>query len=77
LDAKDSPEFSPSELKTSLSLLHSFNIVHFDIKPDNLMFSRAHNKNVFIDFGLSEIVDAKLGQKCVMNYRGTLDYCST
>ena len=33
--------------------MHSYNIIHYDIKPDNICFSNAYKKPVFIDFGLS------------------------
>lgn len=41
------------KLKTLLKRLHSFQIVHNDIKPDNICFSPNLNEFVFIDFGLS------------------------
>ncbi len=31
--------------------MHMLQIVHRDIKPQNIMYSPAYNKNVFIDFG--------------------------
>lgn len=42
-----------NELKQSLRLLHKLQIIHYDIKPDNIMFSHYHKKYVFIDFGLA------------------------
>ena len=33
--------------------MHLFKIIHFDIKPANIQFSKIKNKFVFIDFGLS------------------------
>lgn len=43
-------------LKEKLRILHAFNIVHLDIKPENIAFSPAYNEYVFIDFGLSRII---------------------
>jgi serine/threonine protein kinase len=31
--------------------MHTLGIVHRDIKPDNIMYSRTFKKHVFIDFG--------------------------
>jgi serine/threonine protein kinase len=42
-------------------MMHLLKIVHTDIKPDNIMFSKAFNKLVFIDFGLSDIIKQKMG----------------
>lgn len=39
------------ELKRSLKIMHSINVVHRDIKPDNIMYSESLKKHVFIDFG--------------------------
>jgi len=56
--------------------MHRFNIVHFDIKPENIMFSPTFKKAVFIDFGLSEIIKESFGHKSLFKFRGTLEYCS-
>ena len=40
-------------LKDLLAQMHSYHIIHYDIKPENLCFSNKYNKVVFIDFGLS------------------------
>lgn len=56
--------------------MHQFGIIHFDIKPDNIMFSRAYNKPIFIDYGLSELMEMKIGQKASVYFRGTLELCS-
>lgn len=41
------------QLKTKLKRLHSFQIVHTDIKPDNICFSPTLDEFVLIDFGIS------------------------
>lgn len=56
--------------------MHKFGLIHFDIKPDNLMFSPTYEKAVFIDFGLSELVHIQVGQKMLVSFRGTLSLCS-
>jgi serine/threonine protein kinase len=42
-----------NELKQSLRLMHYYKIIHFDIKPENIMFSSYFDKPVFIDYGFS------------------------
>lgn len=36
--------------------MHTFKITHADIKEDNIMYSPNLKKSVFIDFGISTIV---------------------
>lgn len=43
-------------LKTSLVKMHRLNIIHFDINPNNIMFSQSYKKPIFIDYGFSEVV---------------------
>lgn len=43
-------------LYKSIGLLHQYNIVHQDIKPNNIMFSPAYHKIVLIDYGLSKFI---------------------
>jgi serine/threonine protein kinase len=37
--------------------MHLLKIIHFDIKPSNIMFSKSYNKAVFIDFGISDLIN--------------------
>lgn len=37
-------------------LMHQLKIVHRDIKPNNIMYSPAFDKNILIDFGSSEFI---------------------
>lgn len=41
--------------------MHQINLVHLDIKPDNIAFSRHFNRWIFLDFGFSDFIDEKLG----------------
>ena len=45
-----------TKLKRKLHFLHQFNIVHLDIKPSNIAFSKRLNSFVFLDFGLSKMI---------------------
>ena len=48
-------------LYENIAFLHQYNIVHQDIKPDNIMFSPTYKKTVLIDYGLSKPIDEKIG----------------
>ena len=37
--------------------MHTFNIIHGDIKPQNIMWSPKFNKLVLIDFGLTKTIN--------------------
>jgi serine/threonine protein kinase len=41
--------------------MHSLNIIHHDIKPENIMYSNEYKKFVMIDFGFTKTVDSNLG----------------
>lgn len=47
-----------------------------DLNPKNIMFSPTRNKIVFIDFGLSEIIEENCGFKTFTNFIGTPKYTS-
>jgi serine/threonine protein kinase len=51
-------------------------VIHLDIKPDNVMFSKSRNKMVFIDFGLSKVIEEGIGFKTFTSFRGTPQYVS-
>jgi serine/threonine protein kinase len=54
--------------------MHQINLIHMDIKPENIMFSTVYSKYVFIDFGLSMFVKEKLGFKTTTHFVGSLKY---
>lgn len=54
--------------------MHSLNIIHGDIKPDNIMYSPFHKKYVFVDFGFSQCLKGKPGTMKTSNYFGTWTY---
>lgn len=63
-------------LKKGLHLMHRLSIFHFDIKPENIMFSPTFKKHVLIDFNLSDMREAEFGFKTLSRFRGTLNFCS-
>jgi serine/threonine protein kinase len=64
------------DLKTALLTMHQINLVHLDIKPDNIAYSPHFKKWVFLDFGFSEFIEEKLGEKTFLCYVGTYEYSS-
>lgn len=56
--------------------MHMIKLIHFDIKPANILYSNHYQSPVFIDFGLSEIVNSSEGEKEYMSFRGTYEFCS-
>jgi serine/threonine protein kinase len=47
-----------------------------DIKPSNICFSPSMNELVFIDFGLSSVIEEKIGFKTGTRFAGSLNFCS-
>lgn len=56
--------------------MHLIKAVHSDIKPNNCMYSTSFEKNVFIDFGVSEFLPSFLGSQVLSMFKGTYEYCS-
>jgi serine/threonine protein kinase len=53
--------FNSEVLYYNLAILHSYHIVHCDIKPENIMLSPTFRKAVFIDFNLSKMIKENIG----------------
>lgn len=64
------------DLLESLKLLHSLNIVHKDIKPDNILFSDSLQRFVLTDFGITHAVKEKINEKTLTSFAGTPEFCS-
>lgn len=56
--------------------MHLIKAVHSDIKPINCMYSPSYEKNVFIDFGISELLPYFLGSQVLSMFKGTYEYSS-
>lgn len=72
---EDLSEETEHQLKVKLFDLHSLSLVHMDIKTANLCLSPSLKQPVFIDFGLSEIVQQSAGAQTLTRFAGTLNYC--
>ena len=57
------------QICSAVKHMHSHNLVHLDIKPDNILLKDRSNSVVLADFGLTERVGKKLNGAC-----GTLSY---
>lgn len=44
------------DLFENMDLMHRLNIVHRDIKPDNILYSESLKRFVFTDFGITHAV---------------------
>ncbi|KAL4513174.1 hypothetical protein ABPG72_017859, partial [Tetrahymena utriculariae] len=61
------------QLLKGLDQMKNFNVVHCDIKPENILYIKKNNRFVFSDFGLShQIKSSKINSKS--NVGGTLQY---
>ena len=56
--------------------MHRLQLMHQDIKPENILFSPSLNRLVFIDFGLSRLVKETQGATSLSNFSGSYNYCS-
>jgi serine/threonine protein kinase len=63
-------------LKLKLRSLHCLNIVHLDIKPDNISFSPSLNEPILLDFGFSDVVEDSVGKRTKTAFAGTLGFSS-
>lgn len=70
------PGVTDHDLKKALLTMHQISLVHLDIKPDNIAFSKTFNKWVFLDFGFSDFIDEKLGERTFECFIGTYEYSS-
>lgn len=65
-----------NKLKRNLKIMHKYRLIHYDINPNNIMFSPHFNKPVFIDFGFSSAVSEVPGMKTATIFRGTPAFSS-
>ena len=58
-----------------LKTMHSLRICHLDIKTENVGWSPAFQKFVFLDFSFTKIIKEKIGHKTFTGFYGTYNYC--
>lgn len=49
-----------SEILRTLKYLHKYNLVHWDLKPENIIYDSKSKKIKLIDFGLSSYFNDKI-----------------
>jgi serine/threonine protein kinase len=52
--------------------MHHFQLIHNDIKPENIMYSPSLKRLVIIDLGLSRIISEKIGLKTLTSFIGNV-----
>ena len=57
--------------------MHSLQICHCDVKITNIAWSEEKNKMVFLDFGFTQFILEKIGQKTFTSFIGSYYYCSS
>ena len=55
--------------------IHSLQLIHFDIKADNVCYSPSLNKHILIDYGLAMMIKQKVGEKTKTFFRGNIVNC--
>ena len=64
------------DILKGLKILHTFKIVHQDIKPNNIAWSEKQQQWVFLDFGFARCLKEELGEKTKTKFIGTYSYTS-
>lgn len=64
------------EMKENLAKLHYLKLIHKDIKPANIVWSKAFKKFVFSDFAIAQFVSEPRNEKTSTCREGTLGYMS-
>ena len=54
--------------------MRKMHLIHGDIKPENIRFSRLQKRVVFIDFGLSKFINEKINEESMTYVRGTYNW---
>lgn len=58
-------------LPTYLKTMRKINLIHGDIKPENILWSKNYAQMVLVDFGLAKFVRQNLNEKTETYFRGT------
>jgi serine/threonine protein kinase len=65
------------QVSEALSVVHAGNIIHRDIKPDNILVVDGENpKAVIVDFGIAKVTNSSMKLTSTGIIIGTLDYMS-
>lgn len=56
--------------------MHTFGLIHKDIKPSNIAYSRLIGDLVLLDFGVTSPIREQIGEKTLTHREGTLRFMS-
>jgi serine/threonine protein kinase len=75
LQSQPLDEIEP-QLLYCLKVMHTFKLIHKDIKPANIMYSPSLQNFVLLDFGVSTYLKEEIGFKTLTHREGTYRYMS-
>lgn len=77
-------KFNPKELQTymrnlliALKRVHSFGIIHRDVKPGNFLHDRKNQRYLLVDFGLAQTVGSTSSSSATMNENSSSSLTTT
>ena len=64
------------DLLSVLQFVHSYNLIHRDIKPDNIIRREADHKLVLVDFGAAKVIPKTQLRIVTGIIIGSAEYCA-
>ncbi|MCL2932319.1 MAG: GUN4 domain-containing protein [Trichodesmium sp. MAG_R03] len=64
------------DLLSVLQFVHSHNVIHLDLKPENIIRREADKILVLVDFGVSKIIHKVQRQTMTVTFIGAAKYCA-
>lgn len=71
---EDEIKLIAQQLLDTVAYIHSCNICHRDIKPDNILYDRDNKTIKLVDFGISKCLETRSNKHDMLTITGTLYY---
>lgn len=71
---EDEIKLIAQQLLDTVAYIHSCNICHRDIKPDNILYDRDNQTIKLVDFGISKCLENRSNKRDMLTITGTLYY---